>query len=552
MTPAIAVVPAALPVEEAARLARRRGARLLVARLGRAWGGATPATLSRALGLGLGRAPVGALLWGAPAAPPAMAEVAVRRRLGPAVPFVVVVAGGTPVGAVLRAGGARNGLPGSAAEALARVDDGRARLLGAVGALGAEMGTPVAAVGGLVRDLLRGHARPAGADLDVVVGGDGRALARRLARALGGTVVEHAAFLTATVTLADGTRLDVATARRERYGRPGALPGIEPATLAEDLARRDFSVNALAIRLERDRWGEILDPTGGLADLRGRRIRILHPLSFVEDPTRVFRALRFAVRFGFALERTTRRLLGQAATLPVYEALSGDRLRAELALILAEPDPAATLVALGRAGAFRLLEAGYRFPVSAARLLRKVAATGRLRLGPDTIEALTVLALRAHLGAGAAEAWGTRLALPPAIRTAIARARGETPQLLARLARTRGVEEAYALLKAVPEVTAAWAHVLARARSARRRIADHLVRWRHLRPLLTGDDLRGLGLEPGPTFGRLLDGLLAAQAAQRVRDREGALRYVRAALATAAAPAARERMQALHADQRGG
>ena len=120
---------------------------------------------------------------------------------------------------------------------------------------------------------------------------------------------------TATVVLRDGRRIDVATARRESYRAPGALPDVEPASLAEDLARRDFSVNALAVRLDRAAWGRVLDTTGGLVDLRARRIRVLHALSFVEDPTRILRAARFAARLDWRVDRTTRRLAAHAATL---------------------------------------------------------------------------------------------------------------------------------------------------------------------------------------------------------------------------------------------
>src|SRR5262249_22642443 len=162
------------------------------------------------------------------------------------------------------------------------VDRVSRNVLRTAGRLGGDSRAPVAAVGGLVRDLLLGRAAIAPRDLDVVIEGDGRLLAHRLGQALGRRVREHGAFLTATGTVPDGLRVDVATARRERYQALGTLPAVEPASLAEDLGRRDFSVNALAARLDGGAWGEVLDPTGGLVDLAGRRIRILHPLSFIE------------------------------------------------------------------------------------------------------------------------------------------------------------------------------------------------------------------------------------------------------------------------------
>jgi tRNA nucleotidyltransferase (CCA-adding enzyme) len=367
-------------------------------------------------------------------------------------------------------------------------------------------------------------------DLDVAVEGDAVRLAGRLAAALGGRVRQHEAFLTATVTLPDGRGVDVVTARRERYRRPGALPGVEPAGLADDLARRDFSVNALAVRLDGSAWGQVLDPTGGLADLARRRIRVLHPLSFVEDPTRIFRAARFAERLGFRLEASTRRLLGAAAVLPAYEALSGERLMAELEAILREPAPAAVLARLGRAGALRLLLPEYRFHAEAASALRRAVAASRvLPVARETVTALVLLGLGAGLGGDRAEAWAVRWGAPSPVRAAMARARADAPGLARRLARA-SAEDAYAALHGAGETTVAWTWVLARDARARRHAAEHLARWRALPPLLGGEDLKALGLAPGPVFGRLLDGVRAAQAAGRLRSRDEAAAWVREAL----------------------
>src|SRR5262249_24790330 len=166
----------------------------------------------------------------------------------------------------------------------------------------------------------------------------------------GGRVREHPTFLTATVELPGRRRLDIATARRERYLRPGALPEVAAGAVRGGLWRRGFSLNALALRLPPAAWGELLDPTGGGEDLRRKEIRILHPLSFVEDPTRILRAGRFATRLDFRLEPATGRLLAEAAKLGSHPALSGDRVRAELGRVLAEPDPEGVLQALGGLG----------------------------------------------------------------------------------------------------------------------------------------------------------------------------------------------------------
>jgi tRNA nucleotidyltransferase (CCA-adding enzyme) len=534
MTRAVAVVTPTLELEAAARVARRRGATLLLARVGAGWAGVTPATLEQALVLGLHAAPLASALWGAPALSPRTPEVALRRTLGPATPFAVVVDGGRPVGAALREPDAPAGLPRSAAAALGRLPAETRALLQQAGALGVESGAVVAAVGGFARDLLLDRPAAGRRDLDIAVEGDGRHFARRLAAVVGGTVREHEAFLTATVTLPDGrgeTRIDVATARRETYRRPGALPVVEPATLDADLARRDFSINALAIRLDGSAWGQVLDPTGGLDDLARRRVRVLHPLSFVEDPTRVFRAVRFATRLGFRIEPTTRRLMRAATGLDVYAALSGDRLLAEVDAIWREPAPAEVLAGLGRAGAFRLGRRTYRFtPAAAARVERVAAARQALALAPETVRALTLLALSQELDPEAAEAWAGRLGLPSPGRAALARARREGPPLAATLGGARRRADAYAQLRGVPELVAAWAYVLGPRNPARRHVAAHLRHWRHVRPLLTGDDLHAMGLAPGPLFGRLLARLQAAQVAGRLTTRAAAAAWVRRAL----------------------
>jgi tRNA nucleotidyltransferase (CCA-adding enzyme) len=439
-----------------------------------------------------------------------------------------VLEGRRPIGALVREDTAVGRLPRSMADALARVHPDALDVLRAAGRLGAESGEKVAAVGGFVRDLVRDGRAAAPRDLDVAVEGDGPRLARRLAGALGGSAREHPAFLTATVALPDGRSVDVATARRERYRVPGALPAVAPAGLAEDLWRRDFSVNALAVRLDGAAWGDVEDPTGGLTDLARGRIRVLHPLSFVEDPTRIFRAVRFAERLGFRLEPTTRRLLAAAARLPVYDALSGDRLRAELARVLEEPDPARVLAALARLGAFRLGWPAYRFTAAAAARLAAVGrALAALPLAPPTRLPLVFLALTASLAPEAAADWAARHGATSPERAALDRARREAPELARRLARGAGPGEAYAALRGVPELSAAWTWVLAGRPAGRRRVAEHLGRWRELPALLDGNDLRALGVVPGPRFGRLLAGLRVAQVAGRVRTRAEAEAWVR-------------------------
>lgn len=204
-----------------------------------------------------------------------------------------------------------------------------------------------------MRDLLRGE--PLGVDVDLVVEGDAVELARRTRPS--GRVKVHERFGTATLESPNGLRIDLASARRERYARPGALPDVERASLDDDLARRDFTVNAIA-------WDpaarRLLDPFGGAADLAKRRLRVLHPRSFEDDPTRILRAVRYANRLGFTLERGTRRLAVRALESRAFATVSGDRLRRELVKVFSEPGWRGAIRRAEALGVLRALQPSWR------------------------------------------------------------------------------------------------------------------------------------------------------------------------------------------------
>ncbi len=214
--------------------------------------------------------------------------------------------------------------------------------------------TPAYAVGGPVRDLLRGDPHR---DADVAVEGDAVAVARRVATAIDGArLTVHSAFGTAVIVAPGGVRVDVAATRSERYPAPAALPQVSPATITEDLRRRDFTVNALAAALGGARFGEVLDPFDGRSDLAAGLIRVLHPASFRDDPTRLYRAVRYAARLGYALEPETEALARAAVAAGMVDLLSGARLRAEVVALLGE-STATVAAALPAADALGLLAA---------------------------------------------------------------------------------------------------------------------------------------------------------------------------------------------------
>lgn len=217
---------------------------------------------------------------------------------------------------------------------------------------------PAAVVGGWVRDLIVGRTSK---DWDVVVEGDAGAVVRAVAETEKAHVKSHAAFGTHTLTYPDGTSLDVATARTETYAFPGALPRVRPSSLAEDARRRDFTVNALYLKLPVD-VGPLWDPLGGLADIKHGAIRVLHRDSFVDDPTRIFRAARYAGRFGWAVEAGSRALIDRALVEDRAGALSPVRRRNELFHLLREKEPRPALRLLWEWGFWKYWDPAWTWP----------------------------------------------------------------------------------------------------------------------------------------------------------------------------------------------
>jgi len=218
-------------------------------------------------------------------------------------------------------------------ELLERLSGRAEELLDACGRIAEERGESAYLVGGSVRDLILGRGET---DLDVVVEGDGMAVAQALARSTGGALTRHHVFQTARVDTRDGIRIDVATARSETYPKPGQLPRVVAGTLREDVGRRDFSINTMAIALDPASHGDLIDLEGGGADLRAGIVRVLHSRSFADDPTRILRALRFVDRFGYRLEEQTGQQLSDAVAGGYLENVSGPRVRRELSYMFSE------------------------------------------------------------------------------------------------------------------------------------------------------------------------------------------------------------------------
>jgi tRNA nucleotidyltransferase (CCA-adding enzyme) len=362
-------------------------------------------------------------------------------------------------------------------------------------------------VGGAVRDLLLGG-QPL--DLDLVVeGGEPADLAHRL----GGTAQVHDRFGTSSVSR-DGFRYDIAHARRETYPRPGALPEVIPATLAEDLVRRDFTVNAMAVSIGGPQPGAIAAAPGAREDLEARRLRVLHDASFLDDPTRLFRLVRYASRLSFAIEPHTRELADEAVAGGALATVSGPRVGAELRLLAGEPDPLAAL------GHVRRL--GLDVAIHPCFGLADHGLGGRaLALLPDDGQRSTLALALASLHVPPRELGELldTLAFDAAERDTIVAAVGRAGELAAALRQAELPSEiAEAVAGASPELVAI-AGALGPAAAARR----WLESIRHVALEIGGRDLIEAGIAPGPAIGRGLRAALAAKRDGRASGREAEL-----------------------------
>jgi tRNA nucleotidyltransferase (CCA-adding enzyme) len=387
-------------------------------------------------------------------------------------------------------------------------------------------------VGGLVRDLLLGQAI---FDLDMVIEGDAIALAERLSRTLGGRVTAHRRFGTAKWMLSEGVwakvtdevargdelppSIDFVTARTEFYTHPTALPQVEQSSIKQDLHRRDFTINTLAIRLDPDHWGELLDFYGGEEDLEEGVIRVLHSLSFIDDPTRILRAARLESRLGFHLDPRSEELIDDA--LPLLKRVSGDRIRHELELIFREDEPERALRRLEELGALgrihpdltcdRWLERKFRF-------LREAFDEDVWGLESEDMFFVHLALLAYGLDEEGLQALSKRLKLKREYEEdllVLLDMQGRLPEL-SRLDRASQITH---LLEPYPARVLAVIWIASESDLIRKRLLQYQTDWRFVESALTGEDLKVMGLEPGPLFGDLLDTLRDARLDEQVSTR---------------------------------
>jgi tRNA nucleotidyltransferase (CCA-adding enzyme) len=358
-------------------------------------------------------------------------------------------------------------------------------------------------VGGAIRDVLLGGSP---FDLDLVVEDDAAALAG----SLGGGLRVHDRFGTSTVVL-DGFAYDIARSRRETYARPGALPDVEPAPLAEDLLRRDFTVNAIAVGLAGDASGELNAAPQALDDLQAGRLRVLHERSFIDDPTRLFRLARYASRLGFAVEPHTQELAVAATGAGAVATVSGSRVGAEVRLLAREQDPVKALLSLRDLELDRALHPGFGLRDEA--LARRAVAL----LPADTLPDRLALALAAR------DVPAPEL---PGLLDSLAFKAEDREAIVASATRANDVAGMLGAAQAPSAIAAAAAGAplelvaLAGALGPERQAYEWLEHLRHVRLSIDGRDLIAAGVPEGPAIGRGLRAALAAKLDRRATGRD--------------------------------
>ena len=406
-------------------------------------------------------------------------------------------------------------------------------------------GLPAYVVGGFVRDVLL---KRSGQDMDIVVAGDAIALARALARKHGGRVTVHKRFGTASwQNGAEGAEngeqkeqslfstpyfLDFITARSETYARPAALPDVTPSSLEDDLRRRDFTINAMAVRLDGEHFGELVDEHHSAADLEHGLVRVLHDGSFRDDPTRMFRAVRYEQRYGFRIDAHTLELVPEA--LPLVRLLSAERVRHELDMLLDEPRAATMLARLAGLGLLAAVEPALPWSAAVQQRLHSGLSSilgagwepGAIRADGSLRVALGYALWLLDLAPAQIETLQTRLVFPGAILKTIRAA----AVLWARLPGLRGGSPSQWVeaLEGSP-LPAIFAVYQASGDGA---LEQYALRWRHIHPGLDGEALKRLGIPPGPAYKKILRRLRAAWLDREVRTPEQERQLLEKLLAT--------------------
>jgi tRNA nucleotidyltransferase (CCA-adding enzyme) len=387
-------------------------------------------------------------------------------------------------------------------------------------------------VGGFIRDLFLSRNNE---DIDIVVEGDGIKFAKKYAKIVDGRVHTHAKFGTAVVIFPDGYKIDVASARMEYYTYPAALPIVEMSSIKLDLYRRDFSINTLAVRLNSKWFGTLIDFFSAQKDIKEKVVRVLHNLSFVEDPTRVFRAIRFEQRFQFTIGKLTARLIENAVRMNFFKRLSGKRLLTELKLILEEENPPSAFSRLNDFNLLKAIHPSISFNDQLSDLftsIKKVLVWYDLLFLGDAHEKWVVyfLALFRHINnPKSMKEVFKRLELMPHYQRLFSKERTDADRCLRWLEQNIPVENSQlsGRLSLFKIELILYMMAVTPINKIKQRISYYLTYLRHIQISLSGNDLKDMDLEPGPTYRHIFDSVRGAKLDGKIKTREGEIEYAR-------------------------
>lgn len=400
-------------------------------------------------------------------------------------------------------------------------------ILRLAGEVADSMGFVAYLVGGSVRDLIMGQEN---LDIDIVIEGDGIAFANEFAKRLNAKIRTHERFGTAQVFTKE-LKIDVATARTEYYESPAALPTVETSSIKKDLYRRDFTINTLAIKLNPKDFGLLIDFFGGQRDIREKTIRVLHNLSFIEDPTRAFRAIRFSERFGFKLSKHTEALIRSALRMNLFEKLSGARIYEELLLTFHETEPVRTIKRLSEYGLLKVIHPEITFDKRMESILQGIHDTLSwfnllfLKEKPDS-GILYLMALLSGLDEKKREEAFLRLSTPPRLIGQINSGLSKAKELMMILP-LKDTVKIYNHLYNLSIETLLFTMAVTPDEEKKKEISHYLLNLRQIRPLIKGEDLIRIGIKPGPVYSEIFRAVLEEKLKGGLKTKEEEIEFIK-------------------------
>ena len=404
-------------------------------------------------------------------------------------------------------------------------------ILKTIGEKAEEIGYDAYVVGGFVRDLFLYRNNE---DIDIVIEGDGIEFAKKYAKIVGARIHSHAKFGTAVIIFPDGFKIDVASARMEYYKFPAALPTVEMSSIKLDLYRRDFTINTLAIQLNHSRFGLLIDFFSAQKDLKEKIIRVLHNLSFVEDPTRVFRAIRFEQRFGFSIGKLTSGLIENSLKMGFFKRLSGRRVFTELRLILEEENP---LSAISRMNEYHLLHVIHpsivldNSLISLFNSVKKVLSWHDLLFLEEPYMKWTVyfLALLRSCDKKTAGEICKRFEIAPRYRNIFCKERFEADRFISLMERNLPLNNStiYRGISIFKIELILYMMAATKNEALKRSISNYFTQLRHIETSIRGNDLKKLGIEPGPIYREIMEAVLDGKLNGRIKTRSEELAFVK-------------------------